>query len=197
MPNSVSYLQTKRMATASSSSESTSAIAQQDVEMEAQMKWCKNCEDDKPCSEFYKTGNSLFPQCKSCTIARSKEWRLEKKTQDLTRFTFDPEEAVPNDTPQGPDSLHVLTNPLIPGMVKVGRSHLPHERAKQLSVSQPFELVASYLYEGLGFLEPFLHRKLKPKQVQGGRGREWFRLEPEQADTLIRATQFEHGLGLL
>ena len=92
------------------------------------------------------------------------------------------------------DALYIMLNPLIPHMIKIGRSIEPEGRAKDLSKSQPFLIVVCYRYNGYGFLERVIHGKLSKRCVVGGRGREWFSIEPHQADLLIRAAILEHQL---
>jgi prophage antirepressor-like protein len=92
------------------------------------------------------------------------------------------------------DALYVMTNTLIPNMVKIGRSIDPNNRAKDLSKSQPFHIVVCGRYDGYGFLEKVLHHKLIKRCVVGGRGREWFSIEPYQARLLIEAAILEHHL---
>jgi len=103
----------------------------------------------------------------------------------------------PQDTPESTetaDSLYIMENSLLPGIVKIGRSTNPEERAKQLGASHPFRLTVQYSYGGKGFLEKTLHNRLKHRRVDGGNGREWFRISPEQADILVRGSIVEHEL---
>ena len=83
---------------------------------------------------------------------------------------------------------------MLPGMVKIGRSACPEERAKQLAASHPFRIVVQYSYGEKGFLEKTVHDRLKHRRVEGGLGREWFRLTAEQADLLVRASILEHQI---
>ena len=87
-----------------------------------------------------------------------------------------------------------MLNPLIPHMVKIGRSVDPDARAKELSKSQPFSMVVCYRYCRYGFLERALHVKISKKCIARGRGHEWFAIEPYQADLLIRAAILEFEL---
>lgn len=98
--------------------------------------------------------------------------------------------------PKEPDYLYVLQNPLIPGIIKIGRAACPVRRAWELSTCQPFELVVCSSYAGWGFLERILHAKLKHKRVEGGRGREWFSVEPWQVDVLVKAAIVEFELAV-
>ncbi len=87
-----------------------------------------------------------------------------------------------------------MTNSLLPGIVKIGRSCNPEERAKQLSTSQPFRVVVERSYGGKGFLEKTLHDRLKHRRIEGGGGREWFQISAEQADILIKASIVDHEI---
>jgi hypothetical protein len=93
-----------------------------------------------------------------------------------------------------PDSLYIMENLRIPGEVKIGRSHNPEERAKQLSSGQNFRIVVKRSYGEKGFLEKTLHQKLKSRRVEQGAGVEWFKVSVEDADILIKAAIVEVDL---
>jgi hypothetical protein len=93
-----------------------------------------------------------------------------------------------------PDSLYIMENPRVPGEVKIGRSHNPEERAKQLSTGHNFRLAVRRSYGTKGFLEKTLHKKLKSRQVEGGAGVEWFSVSVEQASLLIESAILEDEL---
>ena len=82
-------------------------------------------------------------------------------------------------------TLYVLRNTLLPTFVKIGRSSNVNLRARQLSDSQPFEIEICYEYPGYGFLEQLVHDKVRSWQVANCRSREWFTLQPEQANGII------------
>ena len=92
------------------------------------------------------------------------------------------------------ESLYVLTNPRVPGEVKVGRAACPLARAQQMSSGHNFTLDVAYSYAHQGSLETTVHQRLARWKVPCG-SREWFSLQPEQADLLVRATILEHKLG--
>ena len=94
------------------------------------------------------------------------------------------------------DALYVMFNPLLPGMVKIGRSFHPEGRARTLSKSQPFNIQVCHTYDGYGFLEKLLHSKLKKRCVIGGAGREWFSISSDQAHQIISAAVLEYELQL-
>jgi hypothetical protein len=93
-----------------------------------------------------------------------------------------------------PDALYIIENPRIPGEIKIGRSHNPEERARQLSSGQNFRLVLKRSYGEKGFLEKTLHHKLKHRRVEQGAGVEWFKVSVDQADILIKAAIVEDDL---
>jgi len=93
-----------------------------------------------------------------------------------------------------PDSLYIMKNPLIPGLVKIGRSAFPDRRARQLSAGQPFQIEVKRCYEAKGYLEKKVHQKLAPCRVTGGLGTEWFRMTLKQATCMIEATILEDEL---
>jgi hypothetical protein len=93
-----------------------------------------------------------------------------------------------------PDSLYIMVNSLIPGLVKVGRSAFPDRRAKQLSAGQPVQVIVKRSYSTKGFLERIIHQKLATCRVTGGAGMEWFKISVKQAALLIEATILEDEL---
>jgi hypothetical protein len=96
-----------------------------------------------------------------------------------------------------PDALYIMENPRLPGEIKIGRSHDPEERARQLSSGQNFRLVVKRSYGEKGFLEKTLHHKLKHRRVEQGAGVEWFKVSVDQADILIKAAIVEDDLAKL
>ena len=84
------------------------------------------------------------------------------------------------------DALYVFCNPLIPGMVKIGRAARPMVRARNMSASQPFRLTVCSQYPKFGFLERYVHAKLQTSMVSTGSGREWFAISASEANVAIR-----------
>lgn len=95
--------------------------------------------------------------------------------------------VVPLAAERGPDGLYVIVNPLIPGMVKIGRAQHSATRTENLSRCQPFQVEVAHDYPTYGHLEHSIHTQNVHLRVEGGPGREWFWMEPEQADKLIHA----------
>ena len=106
-------------------------------------------------------------------------------------------QLAPGPSGQGespPDSLYIMVNPLLPGLVKIGRSAFPDRRAKQLSAGQPFQIVVKRCYDTKGFLERIVHQKLARCRVTGAPGTEWFKISVKQATCIVEATILEDEL---
>jgi hypothetical protein len=84
------------------------------------------------------------------------------------------------------DALYVMTNSKLPGIVKIGRSKHPKNRAHEMAAAQPFFVNVDREYPDVGFLKLTIHKKLLPYRVEDGAGREWFHLSVEQADSIIQ-----------
>ena len=66
-------------------------------------------------------------------------WHDRKKPHDSTETNEDSSVAMLEPAKEE-DALYVMENPLLPGIVKIGRSSDPEERARQMSTSHPFRL---------------------------------------------------------
>ena len=144
-------------------------------------KTCRKCREERRLSNFY-PGRQ---HCKPCVLNKDRERR--QRNRDAASQISDASESTWG------ESLYVLTNPRLPGEVKVGRAAYSLGRAQQMSAGHNFTLDVTHTYAHRGSLETAVHRRLAPYQVQCG-SREWFGLEPQQADLLVRATILEHDL---
>ncbi len=170
------------------------------------MKTCTECNAQKENSQFYKKSEgysrpgSFMSRCKDCHNKYNEKYRSLNKDVIKQRIKAKRTQITTNNIQPAPEepasaySLYVLRNPLIPGMVKIGKAKCAVSRALDLSVSQPFELLVCYAYSGWGGLETQMHHKLEHIRVTSGRGREWFWMEPENADMLIRAAILEREI---
>ena len=81
------------------------------------------------------------------------------------------------------DHLYVMSasNGMLPGLVKLGRSKNPVQRALDLQESQPYHIIIHALFWGAGSREREVHRHLAPFQVQDAPGHEWFELSAQHA----------------
>ena len=81
------------------------------------------------------------------------------------------------------DHLYVMSasSSLLPGLVKIGRSKNPLQRALDLQESQPYHIVLHVLFWGLGWREKEVHRELSNFRVENSPGQEWFELPAQNA----------------
>ena len=147
----------------------------------ASTKTCQKCREEKRLSNFYPGRH----HCKPCVLDKGRERR--QRARDAASESSDASESTWG------ESLYILKNPRIPGELKVGRATCPLGRAQQMSTGHNFTLDVTHTYAHQGHLETAVHRRLAPYQVQRG-SREWFHLDPQQADLLVRATILEHEL---
>ena len=128
-------------------------------------KTCQACSIEKRPSDFYPGRN----HCKTCVLELGRLRRQRHR------------DAAESESTWG-ECPYILSNPRIPGELKVGRAASPTGRAQTLSNGQNFTLDVNYTYAHRGYLETTVHRRLAPWLVNEGPGREWFSLLPEQAD---------------
>ena len=177
-------------------------ILAKQAQVPADQRTCIMCMLDLPKDQFYRDSYShdkLRTKCKDCCKKQNTE-RMNKLTalrSEQTDFESNVEQLAVTESAQvgsEDDSLYIITNPLIPNMVKIGRAANPYVRAHDLSRSQPFQLVVSKVYPNWGLLEKAVHRRLKAQQVTTGRGTEWFTVEERQVEVIIEATILEFKL---
>ena len=142
-------------------------------------KVCAQCEVEKPLKEFNKRKDAVSgaqAYCKGCQATYWFHWKDTKEGMDTD------------------DALYVMSISKLPGILKVGRSKNPRERAFQLAASQPFLVNVDHQYDKYGFLELTVHRKLLPYRVEDGTGREWFRANASLVDAIIKGAIAEYEL---
>ena len=90
-----------------------------------------------------------------------------------------------------PNIVYVLTNPAMPGIVKIGMTDSPDVQQRMNSlystgVPLPFDCVIAREIEGIGAaeIELALHTAFGPYRTTPSR--EFFEIEPEQAEVLLR-----------
>ena len=185
--------------------DSESSVSNLPFENQATTKTCSCCRIALPVDHFNKSKDSkdgLQYYCRSCNTQAYLRHIGRKRPLGL-------DNDVPPETPEDvsdnlmmveeltPDSLYIIENPRLPGEIKIGRSHNPEARARQLSAGQNFRLVVKRSYGEKGFLEKTLHHKLKRRRVDQGAGVEWFKVSVDQADILIKAAIVEDDLAKL
>ena len=90
------------------------------------------------------------------------------------------------------DHLYVMSasNNLLPGLVKIGRSKNPVQRALDLQESQPYHIRLHALFWSQGHREKDVHAQLASFQVRDAPGREWFELPVQHACQSISRVLF-------
>lgn len=96
--------------------------------------------------------------------------------------------------------VYLLTNPAMPGLVKIGRTSQDHARLRldqlySTGVPVPFELVFACRVPNSVEVEQALHRAFAPQRVNPRR--EFFRIEPDQALAILRLLHVEEATGLV
>ena len=81
--------------------------------------------------------------------------------------------------------LYIATRSDRPDIVKVGRSANAKQRCSALSASQCFTVSPSHVYPGCGGLEKAVREALQRHRIDGGSGREWFRLTAAEAKCVV------------
>ena len=147
-----------------------------DSEQFAPRKRCARCEHQVPLEMFSRhpaSRDGLQSYCRSC----HQDYDARRRATLLSAEggpEVSPEDEEEESEPQGGSDLYVLANSLVPGLLKIGRSVDTTRRAKQLEAGHPFKIITRAVCNGLGHLEPEVHRLLDAKRYRGGAGREWF-----------------------
>jgi hypothetical protein len=152
-------------------------------------KMCSKCHIEKSPDGFYES-----QKCRICKECKKQHERMKRKRaieveEDTSEVDLSSSSSEPSEKSA---SLYILVNPLISGMVKIGRASCPLSRAQSMSQSHPFSLTVFQSYYQMGFLESTVHRRLAERKVASGPGREWFHVTPDEADLIVRATILEH-----
>ena len=108
--------------------------------------------------------------------------------EDVTYYTGRRRASV-DTTTDGKYWIYVLSNPAMPGLLKIGYTkNSPQERAYQISaatgVAMPFVVEWSFKCHEGEFLEQEIHSKLDPYRVSGNR--EFFRIELDSAIETVK-----------
>ena len=149
-------------------------------------KVCALCQVEKGPDGYYSTGRC----CKECVKLKARLGRKRAYEPDLgneSSSSLDEQRGKSSDT-----SLYIFCNPLIPGMVKIGKASCPVVRAQSMSQSHPFHMTVFQTFYQMRFLESTVHQRLSDRRVTSGPGREWFWASPDEADLIVRATVLEH-----
>ena len=90
------------------------------------------------------------------------------------------------------DHLYVMSasNSLLPGLVNIGRSKSPLQRAFDLQESQPYHIIIHALFWGAGWREKEVHKQLANFQHREAPGTEWFELPVQHVCQAIARVLF-------
>ena len=93
---------------------------------------------------------------------------------------------IEEDDAEADPHLYLLTaSDFLTGLVKIGRSHKPYDRALVLADGMPFHLQVECIYPFAGAKEQEIHEQLRSFRVEGASSREWFRLGVQEANAAI------------
>ena len=150
-------------------------------------KKCRICAESLAEGNFYE---SNVNQCKRCFVQQVAECRKRRKQKNIQEEDADLGIVESLE----PDSMYIMQNSRIPDEYKVGRSHNPQARAKDLSTCQNFWIQILQVYPGKGHLESTVHQRLKSRRVTACAGTEWFRVDLDVTQTIIDGVIAEHQL---
>ena len=100
-------------------------------------------------------------------------------------------EIEEDDTEADPHLYLLTASDFLTGLVKIGRSHKPYDRALVLADGMPFHLRVECIYPFAGAKEQENHEQLRFFRVEGASSREWFRLAVQSANAAIGEIPFE------
>jgi len=153
---------------------------------------CRVCEEPLTAETIY-TGQGNV--CRTCFISSTAESRKKRKREAETERDEPPYELTETFIPERKDHLYLMRNSRFgDGEIKVGKSHDPNQRAKELGKSQNFRMEILKTYHCQGHVEAIVHKRLKARQVSLGDGREWFRIDFETLDTIVQGVIAESQL---
>ena len=93
------------------------------------------------------------------------------------------------------DHLYVMSpvGGRLHGLVKIGRSKNPTQRATELQDGQPYYMRIHALFWGYGHKEKKVHDALRQFQIRSAPGKEWFELPVFHACQAVSRTLFAGG----
>ena len=157
---------------------------------EVAKKACTHCGKHLPLPNFYRSWNC----CKECIKIRYRDREARRQEERDTRAAArlrsrsphrDSSSAASSSGLDEADALYVMSNTLIPGVVKIGRASCPEAKAKMLAAGHPFRLQVEHAYVGMGFMERDVHKRISEASVQGAASRDWFYVQPRQANAIV------------
>jgi len=153
---------------------------------------CRVCSEPLTEDNVYNRQGYICRKCYLNVNSERKKRKRDAETEsDLPEPAFEVTETF---IPEKKDDLYVMQNSRIPDDKKVGKSHDPDARAKELQRSHNFKMQILKVYHGQGHLEATVHRRLKARNITEGDGKEWFRIDLETLDVIIQGCIAESQL---
>jgi hypothetical protein len=119
-------------------------------------------------------------------VNANRKKRRQPPESDAESILEPPFEVTETFLPDRPMHLYIMQNSRIPDEKKVGKSHDPEQRAKDLGKSHNFAMQILKVYNGCGHLEATVHKRLKARKVAEGLGEEWFRIDLQTLDMIVQ-----------
>ena len=88
---------------------------------------------------------------------------------------------------QQDDDLYIMRYSFRSDCVKIGRSHNPQRRRRDLEAGHNFRIEIVGVFPGKGFLERRVHERLAVRRSTEGSGTEWFDVDVATAIDAVRA----------
>ena len=153
---------------------------------------CRVCAEPLTADTIYAGQGNV---CRKCFITSTAESQKKRKREVETEQEEAPYEVAETFIPERKDHLYLMRNSRFgDGEIKVGKSHDPNQRSKELSKSQNFRMDILKVYHCQGHLETTVHRRLKARQVTLGDGKEWYRIDFETLDLIVQGVIAESQL---
>ena len=160
------------------------------------MTTCRVCSTSLTADNTYQGKGRICRMCHNqACIERGKRRKLDADADAEEASSDEPTfEITETFIPKTKDHLYVMQNNRIPNELKVGRSHDPNQRSKELGRSHNFRMDVLRVYHACGNLEATVHKRLKARQVSEGDGQEWFQIDLQTLDLIIQGVIAESQL---
>ena len=91
----------------------------------------------------------------------------------------------------GADDLYLMSLSVLDGIIKIGRSKSPTQRALQLQESSPFWVFPQVIWVNRGSDEKRVHEALRAYRIEDAPSREYFRLPIKAGSDLVEQTLYD------
>ena len=147
---------------------------------------CRICADPLTADNIYPNQGRVCRPCYLQMVNTNRKKRRQPPESDTEPILEPPFEVTETFIPERPMHLYIMQNSRIPDEKKLGKSHDPEQRAKDLGKSHNFTMQILKVYNGCGHLEATVHKRLKARKVSEGLGEEWFKIDLQTLDTIVQ-----------